>query len=361
MNGAQEPHEAPSRVILGTMWSDWREVTDREVARRIGFALDRGVTAIDTAPLYGYGGVEERIGRALAGATARPLILTKVGLRWDGEHGDVLFREPWQDGGERVVRRDSRPDSIRRDVEESLERLAVERLDVVQIHQRDHRVPLSDSIGELMALVREGKVGRIAVSNFDAADTLESAALLGPLGLAWNQVQYSLVDHSHAERTFPALERVGAPAIAYSPTGSGLLGGSSLARRAESSRHARAVAGEIEATVAPVARDLGLTVPQLAIAWSLGSERVAAAIVGAREDRHLDEAVAASGVELGAPLRAHLAAAFAGLDPSMDLGPLGRLRSRARRAVRRLAKGAADGILPRTRSVNTRRAATGRR
>ena len=157
-----------SRLILGT--ADRRPLRENERTDIVSAALEVGMTSVDTAPLYGFGEVEEHLGRALRGRRDQFEILSKVGLLWDSDHGDLLFTSSPPDGPARVIRRDSRPEAIRRDVEESLQRLGTDRMDLCQIHQPDPRVPIQDSLGALEELVREGKILHVGVSNFEPPD-----------------------------------------------------------------------------------------------------------------------------------------------------------------------------------------------
>src|SRR5687767_13206874 len=120
-----------SVVVYGAM--GFAEHGEREAERReriLRAALEAGVTAIDTAPLYGFGRSEEVVGRAIRDLERRPVVLTKVGLRWDDprEHGEPLFTTRSETGAPLVVRRNSRPESIASEIERSLERLRVSRL-----------------------------------------------------------------------------------------------------------------------------------------------------------------------------------------------------------------------------------------
>src|SRR5688500_905185 len=160
--------------------------------RTLHAAIEHGLTAIDTAPLYELGRVETLVGRAIADRRARVQLLSKVGLRWDGDHGDVLL-DAVIDGTRRIVRRDSRPSSLRRDVDESLRRLGVERLELCQIHHPDPHVPIADAIGTLLELRREGKLAAIGVSNFDAAQLVVAHAAAGTVGIASHQLPLSLL------------------------------------------------------------------------------------------------------------------------------------------------------------------------
>lgn len=327
------PRRLIPRVILGTMWPDVLSMTPDDASRRVGTALDAGLNAFDTAPLYGYGRAEELLGHALRGQRDRVLLLEKVGLRWEAGDGEVMFREKQPNRGLIVVRKDSRPVSVRSDIEGSLARLGVNHLDLVQVHQRDRRTSLEETLGELEALREEGKLRWIGVSNFDAADTRRSAQILGASGLVSNQLDYSLLARQAERDVIPVLGELGIAMLAYSPTGRGLLGGSSLAERASQSRYASAVYRVAKESLEPVARYHGLSMPQLALAWVLGQPTVAAAVVGARNEQQIVEAAAAGRVTISDETMLTLADAFHGLSPEVDLDLISRVRLRVRRVA----------------------------
>ncbi len=147
-----------SRIALGTwaiggwMWGGSTDVG--ESVETIRSAIARGITLIDTAPVYGFGGSEAIVGKALsAGLRARAVIATKGGLEW-------------QDG---KVWRNSSPERIRREVEESLRRLGTDYIDLYQVHWPDPLVPVHDTAAALGRLLKEGKIRAIGVSNYSAA------------------------------------------------------------------------------------------------------------------------------------------------------------------------------------------------
>src|SRR5829696_3232314 len=151
------PGMAASRIALGTwaiggwMWGG----TDRDDAlRTIDTAIDRGITLIDTAPVYGFGRAEEIVGQALEAGRKRDrvLIATKCGLSWTSD--ERVFR----DAGAR---------RIRQEVEQSLRRLRTDRIDLYQVHWPDPQVSIEETAGEMGKLLREGKIRAIGVSNFD--------------------------------------------------------------------------------------------------------------------------------------------------------------------------------------------------
>jgi len=147
-----------SRVGLGTWaiggWM-WGGTDEAQSIATIRAAVERGVTLIDTAPVYGFGRSEEIVGKALAegGFRDKVQIATKVGLGW-------------QDGR---VYRDSRPARIRQEIEDSLRRLRTDAIDLYQVHWPDIETPFAETAQTLQALRREGKIRAIGVSNYSLA------------------------------------------------------------------------------------------------------------------------------------------------------------------------------------------------
>src|SRR5215469_13065558 len=136
-----------SRIALGT-WSIggwmWGGPNDDEAVRTIRSALDRGITLIDTAPVYGFGHAEELVGRALkeSGARGRVVIATKVGIDWRD-------RQPF---------RDARPERITAEVEASLRRLGTDRIDIYQVHWPDPETSISATAEAMQKLFEQGKI-----------------------------------------------------------------------------------------------------------------------------------------------------------------------------------------------------------
>jgi aryl-alcohol dehydrogenase-like predicted oxidoreductase len=143
-----------SRIGLGTWamggWM-WGGTDEAQSIATIHTAIDRGVTLIDTAPVYGFGRSEEIVGKALEGSLRHKVtIATKVGLAW-------------KDG---AVYRDSRPASIRKEIEDSLRRLRTDVIDLYQVHWPDFETPIAETARTLEDLRRQGKIRAIGVSNF---------------------------------------------------------------------------------------------------------------------------------------------------------------------------------------------------
>jgi methylglyoxal reductase len=272
-----------SKVVLGCMWSP--ALSDAAIERIVHAAFDAGVTAFDTAPLYGFHRGERSLGRALRTLRPRVQILTKAGLRWDGAHGEVLFSFHDEAGNPRAVRRDSRPAQLMRDVEESLTRLGVEQLDLLQIHHPDRHTPLEDSLAALLRLKEQGKIRAIGLSNVNPEELEGACAFLGEGGLASLQTEYSLL-HLHPEHALlPACQARQISLLAYSPLAQGALTDSLGSTSSATSfyRHPLVspwVSRSVRTALQQVARPHGASAGQVALAFVLAQPGVAA-VVGA--------------------------------------------------------------------------------
>lgn len=146
-----------SRVGLGT-WaiggSMWGGSNDDESIATLHAALERGINLIDTAPVYGFGHSEEVVGKALLGRRDGAIIATKVALDWD-------------DAGR--VTRNSTPERIRKEIEDSLRRLQTDYIDLYQVHWPDKLVAIEETARTLEDLHREGKFLALGVSNYSPA------------------------------------------------------------------------------------------------------------------------------------------------------------------------------------------------
>lgn len=332
-------------IVLGGMFRDTvaREV---ELARALDCALDWGLTAVDTAPMYGFGESERLLGRLLAGRRARICLMTKVGIRWDDAWGDVLFEAEL--GGRRVaVRRDSRPEAVRRDVDESLARLRCESLDLVQVHHRDRNTPIAETMGELERLRDEGKLRAIGVSNFSPAELDEARLALGDVPLASTQNAYSLLERRPDRELLPRARAAGVGFLAYSPLAGGLLAGRLLDGplpegdwRSEGPLFQPCNVGHVNRALrevaCPIAERAGVGLSPVALAWAIAKPGVSAAIVGAQSEAQVRGAAAATQLALTTAEQARLDQAFAALPLDRNAGiPM---RRRAVAKLRRVAR-----------------------
>ncbi|AMG35300.1 MULTISPECIES: aldo/keto reductase [Achromobacter] len=198
-----------SRIGLGTWaiggWM-WGGADDSASIATLRGAVERGINLIDTAPVYGFGHSEEMVGQALAGMRDRAVIATKGGLEWAGEG----------------VRRNSSPQRLRREVEDSLRRLRTDRIDLYQIHWPDPLVPIEDTARTLEALQREGKILAVGVSNYSPE---QMDAFRAVLPLASVQPPYNLFERAIEHDVLPYAREHGLAVLAYGALCRGLLSG----------------------------------------------------------------------------------------------------------------------------------------
>ena len=258
------------RLGFGAMrLTGYRPAADRTDAIRVARrAVELGVDFIDTADAYGIGANEELLAEALH-PYDNVLIATKVG------HTRPSPGE-WTPCG--------RPEYLRQAAELSLRRLQVERIDLLQLHRVDPAVPLADQLGALARLVAEGKVRHVGLSEVSVQQLREARQYVDVVSV---QNQYNLTDRRHEE----VLDYCTAEGIAFVPWVPIALG-----------EHA---GSEL---LGMIAAEVGATAAQLSLAWLLHQSPVIVPIPGTRSMRHLEENVAAAGLELTAEQLARLAA-----------------------------------------------------
>jgi aryl-alcohol dehydrogenase-like predicted oxidoreductase len=276
---------------------------DAESARLIHHALDRGVTFLDSSDMYGWGHNEELLGRAIRGRRAQVVLATKFGN----------LRDP-ATGRPRV---DGRPEYVRQACEASLRRLGVDVIDLYYQHRVDRSVPIEDTVGAMAALVREGKVRALGLSEAAPA-TIRRAHAVHPIAAA--QLEFSLLYRVEAEATLPTLRELGIAFVAYSPLGRSLLTGGVQRvedipaddRRRDHPRFAGPNLARNLSLVAPVialARAKKCTPGQVALAWLLAQGPDVVPIPGTKRRERLDENVGALDVRLDPVEVAHLSTA----------------------------------------------------
>jgi aryl-alcohol dehydrogenase-like predicted oxidoreductase len=285
-------------AIGGGGWAfAWGEQDDGDSIAAIRHAVERGVNWIDTAAVYGFGHSEEVVARALRGIPAdeRPFVFTKCGLVWD-------------ENDRSTARRVGDPASIRREIDASLRRLGVERIDLYQMHwPPDDGTPIEEYWGVLLELKAQGKARAVGLSNH-SVEQLERAERIGHVDTL--QPPFSLIRREAAAELAWCAEH-GTGVIVYSPMQSGLLTGAFTAERAarldegdwrsrspdftgEGLRRNLALADALK----PVAERHDTTVAAVAVAWTLAWRGVTAAIVGARDPRQVDGWLPAASLEL---------------------------------------------------------------
>jgi aryl-alcohol dehydrogenase-like predicted oxidoreductase len=258
-------------------------------------ALELGVTFLDTADIYGAGGNEELVGRAIKGRRDRFVLATKFGN---------VIKGSWADGKGYAI--DGSPAYVKRAAEASLRRLGVETIDLYYQHRVDPRTPIEETVGAMAELVKEGKVRYLGLSEA-APDTVRRAHAVHPIAAL--QTEYSLWTRDPEDELLELTRRLGITFVAYSPLGRGFLTGSlrspdDLAAddwrrlnprfQGDNFRKNLELVEELEA----MARDKGTTAAQLALAWLLTRGGHVVPIPGSRRIERLEENAAAADITL---------------------------------------------------------------
>jgi len=277
----------------------WGPQDDSASIAAIRHAVGRGVNWIDTAAIYGLGHSEEVVGRALREipSSERPMVFTKGGMVPDLERP---HDEP---------ERNLRPVSIRREIEASLRRLGIERIDLYQFHWPDRTgTPVEESWGEMARLADEGKIRAAGVANFDTGllDRAEAIRHVDSL-----QPPFSLLRREAGRDVIPWAAAHETGVIVYSPMQSGILTDSFSAERVTAMdeddwrrRSAQFQEPALSRNLAlrdalrPIAERHGATVAATAVAWTLAWPGVTGAIVGARSAGQVDGWVDAGSLQL---------------------------------------------------------------
>jgi aryl-alcohol dehydrogenase-like predicted oxidoreductase len=279
---------------------------DIESIATIRHALDRGLTFIDTADMYGPHTNEILVGKAIAGRRGEVFLATKFGIVFDPAN-------PQQRGI------NGRPEYVRSACDASLKRLGVDHLDLYYQHRVDANVPIEETVGAMADLVAAGKVRHLGLSEA-SAQTLERAYRVHPITAL--QSEYSLWTRDpESNGVLDACRRLGVGFVAYSPLGRGFLAGTIRApndfdaddyRRSSPRFMGENFAKNLELVdkVEALAASKDCTAAQLALAWVLSRDPHVVPIPGTRRRARLDENIAASEVRLTARDLAEIDAVF---------------------------------------------------
>ncbi|MCK9795434.1 aldo/keto reductase [Isoptericola sp. 4D.3] len=261
-------------------------------------AVERGVTFVDTAEVYGPYVNEELVGEAVEPVRDQVVIATKFGFDIAGGQGGL----------------DSRPEQIRRVADASLRRLRTDRIDLFYQHRVDPDVPIEDVAGTVGELVAEGKVRHLGLSEPSAA-TIRRAHTVHPVTAV--QSEYSLWTRDPEAEVLPALAELGIGFVPFSPLGKGFLTGTvdpgtsfsagdvrtTIPRFTPENRAANQVLVD---HVRALADAKGATAGQVALAWLLAQQPWIVPIPGTRRIERVEENAAATAVALSADERADL-------------------------------------------------------
>jgi aryl-alcohol dehydrogenase-like predicted oxidoreductase len=285
-----------SAIAFGT-WSfggDWGAFDADEAKKTVGRALDLGITFFDTAQAYGFGASERLLADGLWSRVKRDsvVVATKGGLRKEGN----------------TLHRDASAGWLREGVEASLRNLRTDYIDLYQVHWPDPKTPADETGRVLGDLVREGKIRHAGVSNFSPGQMTELAQY-GPVET--DQPPYHMFHRDIEAEVLPYTAKNDIGVLVYGPLAHGLLSGSMTTQTTFAANDWRGSSADFKGE--KFARDLVLverlkqyaaaheiTLPQLAIAWTISNPAVDVAIVGARHPAHLDDPAAAADIPLSA-------------------------------------------------------------
>jgi aryl-alcohol dehydrogenase-like predicted oxidoreductase len=283
-----------SRIAFGTwqLGGDWGQTDTVAAMDAIRRAAEHGVTFFDTAQAYGFGLSEQLLAAGLRQLPREELVIaTKGGLRAVGNG----------------VVRDARPAWIRQGVDASLRALGTEYIDLFQLHWPDPATPFEETAEALVKLITDGKIRHVGVSNFDV-ERMEAFSATLPVETL--QPPYHLFRRDIEADVLPYATANDIGVLVYGPLAHGLLGGSlgpdtrfapddwrSKSAMFHGETYGRNL-GVVGALRQLATQELGITLAQLAISWTLANPAVHVAIVGTRNPAHVDEALAAAEIDL---------------------------------------------------------------
>ena len=294
-----------SEITYGNWLTHGSQVENDTATACVQAALDSGITTFDTADAYANTAAETVLGAALAGERRQSVeIFTKVYWPTGPKgHNDVgLSRK-----------------HIMESIDGSLTRLQTDYVDLYQAHRYDHETPLEETMQAFADIVRAGKALYIGVSEWTDTQLRAGHALSKQLGfqLISNQPQYSALWRVIEEKVVPTSAELGISQIVWSPIAQGVLTGKykpgaelpAGSRATDDKGGAQTIKRYLNDDVltrvqnlTPIADELGLSLAQLAVAWVLQNNNVAAAIIGASRPEQVAENVKASGVKIPAEL-----------------------------------------------------------
>ena len=294
---------------------------DRDEAEKVVLtALDSGINLIDCANVYGFmddrrniGSSEQVLGKALKGRRDDVVITSKV--------FSPIGSGPNDQGPSRF--------HIMREVERSLDRLDTDHIDVYLFHGVDDMSLFEEQFRTMETLIQQGKIRYVGVSNFQAWQVMQALEIqkrINAQPLIAVQNPYSLMNRTQEDELFPMVRETGVGIMAYSPLGVGLLSGTyrpdevpddstlwGSRRKGQIATYMRGRAAKVIAAVDEVSVDLGVTMPQVAMAWVMSHREITIALSGADNVAQINDVAGAIELVLPAEAIAKLDAASSGM------------------------------------------------
>ncbi len=285
-------------AIGGWMWGGTDEAAAVDAIKA---SIDKGISLIDTAPVYGMGRSEEIVGRAIAGQRDKIILATKCGLVWHAQKGNHFF-----DQQDKPVHRYLGKDAMIYEVEQSLDRLGTDYIDLYITHWQDPTTPIAETMEAMEQLKKAGKIRAIGASNTSVED-LNSYIAAGQLDAL--QEEYSMVKRDIENTLLPVCTKNDVSMLSYSSLSLGLLSGKigpdrkfdgddlrkdnplfSIGNRQRISR--------LMDEIAPICDAHNATSAQIIIAWTLQQPGITFSLCGARNPQQATENADAGHIEL---------------------------------------------------------------
>ena len=314
-----------SAIALGT-GTFGREIDEEDSYRIMDYCMEKGITFFDTAEAYGGGQARENRRKSLGvddvrettGEMSSSERMIGSWMRARGVRGQVTLCTKISGGR-------GRPEDIRKALAASLDRLQTDCVDVYKMHQPDPETPIDETLDAMTAEKRAGRISTcIGGANYDAAqmrEALDTAAARGFERFEITQPNYNLAVQEAEDALFPLCIEEEIAVTSYSPLGAGFLTGKYTPDRTKIPARARMHVApahidiyfndrsfRIMDRLEEKSAEMGVPVVRLAMAWAMTHPAVTAVLVGARETRHIDNAIAAYDMGLDPDLRAEMSA-----------------------------------------------------
>lgn len=290
-------------AIGGWMWGG---ADAKDAINAIGAAIDKGMTTIDTASVYGFGLSEELVGQAVKGKRDKVQILTKFGMSWKGRKGEYYFSTKDNSGQNIDIYRYASREKVLKDCDDSLRRLGIDYIDLFQIHWSDSTTPVSETMEALETLIAKGKIRAAGVCNYPV-DLMTEARKTTVL--ASNQVPFSMVRRDIEQDIVPYCLKNNIGILAYSPLQRGLLTGKIRTGYKFNDGDSRpdtpyfrepnlSTVNSFLEKIKPIADGKNASLSQLVLNWTIHQPGITCALAGARNPAQAIENAGAADIVL---------------------------------------------------------------